>query len=204
LLTLAHQAGFNKAVVLEAAEPQCCAAAGTKWALVKWVHVGRYAVGNETPLPIKQVENPAPIVTGSNCKDSNTKCGNWSMHGECYKNQVWMVGTPKRPGHCLQSCVRCEIYDAHLELIRQSQAKGTVDEAGTANGCKDQDTRCAQWATEGECIKNAAWMVGQASKVGNCMSSCLRCDVWQANVTATAKAAQKAAGEQKPEAAEAY
>jgi hypothetical protein len=118
------------------------------------------------------------------------------MNGECYKNHAWMVGSPARPGHCLQSCLRCEIYSAHLELIRQSQASGTVQEAGSADGCKDLHTRCAEWALEGECINNAVWMVGQTSKVGNCMSSCLRCDAWQANVTATANAAQKAASEQ--------
>lgn len=168
---------------------------------MKWVHVGRFAVGSETPLPISQVENPAPLPTGSLCKDSYAKCGNWSMTGECYKNHIWMVGTPARPGHCLQSCLRCDIYNAHLNLIKLSQEKGT--NSGEATGCMDKDERCAKWSTEGECINNAVWMVGTAAKPGNCMSACMRCDVWQ-KAAASDNSGLQAGGAEKPQAAEVY
>lgn len=52
--------------------------------------------------------------------------------GECYKNEVWMVGTAEHPGHCLSSCLRCDIWKAHLALQKGLQAGKVQTESGAA------------------------------------------------------------------------
>lgn len=170
----------------------CCAAAGTKWAMVKWLHVGRYAMpGTETPAPLTFLDAPPTNHTASDCKDAHAKCNTWSLDKECQYNPTWMVGTPEMPGHCLASCLRCDVWHAHIDLVKRAQQDKAAQKSGGskaahATGCKDQDERCPRWSLEGHCIQTAHWMVGNATSPGQCLSSCLRCDVWQDSLTASA------------------
>jgi hypothetical protein len=53
--------------------------------------------------------------------------------GECYKNEVWMVGTPSHPGNCLSSCLRCDVWKAHVALQSQPHRyPRDEEEQGTA------------------------------------------------------------------------
>lgn len=92
--------------------------AGTKWSMAKWLHVGRYAVGNELWGAITQMENPMPKPP-IDCPDQHENCDGWSLAGECYKNHEWMVGNVTHPGHCLGSCIRCDVWKAHQDWLRQ-------------------------------------------------------------------------------------
>jgi prolyl 4-hydroxylase len=100
--------------------------------MAKWLHVGRYAVNKEPWQAIEQTEQPSPKVPeATECEDKDTKCDQWSNTGECHKNAVWMVGTPSKPGNCLASCMRCDVWKDHLQLQQGLQAGG-VQTAGAA------------------------------------------------------------------------
>ncbi|KAI8102935.1 hypothetical protein M9434_005726 [Picochlorum sp. BPE23] len=45
------------------------------------------------------------------------------------------------------------------------------------NGCGDNHVKCAEWAEQGECQKNASFMVGDSLNPGECLFSCNRCDI---------------------------
>lgn len=94
--------------------------------MAKWLHVGRYAVGNEPRGTIPQVENPIPKPPAVKCPDKFERCEGWSLAGECYKNPIWMVGNVTHPGNCLGSCIRCDIHEAHLKLQEQESKKAAV------------------------------------------------------------------------------
>lgn len=41
--------------------------------------------------------------------------------------------------------------------------------------CEDRDAACAKWADRGDCISNAAVMVGESETEGKCMAACHAC-----------------------------
>jgi hypothetical protein len=43
-----------------------------------------------------------------------------------------MVGTAEHPGHCLSSCLRCDVWKDHLALQKGLQAGSVQTEAGAA------------------------------------------------------------------------
>lgn len=101
----------------------CPVIKGTKWAMAKWIHVGRFAVNGEAPLRIVQADQAMPIpADATECVDADSSCDSWSVRGECFTNEVWMVGTPSEPGNCLFSCMRCDIWKDHLKLQNGLQA----------------------------------------------------------------------------------
>mmetsp|Transcript_13990 Transcript_13990/g.16920 ORF Transcript_13990/g.16920 Transcript_13990/m.16920 type:complete len:672 (+) Transcript_13990:130-2145(+) len=42
--------------------------------------------------------------------------------------------------------------------------------------CVDASERCGEWARAGECLSNAAWMIGQEGSPGHCRVSCGECE----------------------------
>jgi hypothetical protein len=151
--------------------------------MVKWLHVGRYAIpGAEKPAPVTFLATPTTNHTASDCKDAHPTCDTWSLDKQCFYNTEWMVGTPDRPGHCLASCLRCDVWHKHIDLVKRAQqdkAASGPKAAAQPEGCKDKDERCPRWSLEGHCIQTAYWMVGNATHPGSCLPSCLRCDVWE-------------------------
>jgi prolyl 4-hydroxylase len=98
--------------------------------MAKWLHVGRYAVGHEPRGVLTQTDNPIPAPQ-IDCPDMDERCDGWSLAGQCYKNPVWMVGNVTHPGHCLGSCIRCDIWKAHEALQKQAKV-ASMPEAGSA------------------------------------------------------------------------
>lgn len=73
--------------------------------LHRWIHVGHFATGNETPVAVQQtVHTWGP--TGP-CEDADANCQGWAASGECDKNPQFMVGTRANPGSCIKACGRC-------------------------------------------------------------------------------------------------
>jgi hypothetical protein len=173
--------------------------------MVKWLHVGHYAEpGKETPLPMANLGPPPTNHTASDCKNAHAKCDKWSLDKECFFNPEWMIGTPDRPGHCLSSCLRCDVWHAHINLVKRAQQNNAAQgsKAGQVTGCKDQDERCPRWSLEGHCIQTADWMVGNTTSPGQCLSSCLRCDIHQDSMSASA--GQQASGGSKAKGVDVY
>jgi hypothetical protein len=109
--------------------------AGTKYALVKWLHVGRFAMTHDEPTTSIETTVHEASRAPPECVDAHThaqQCEAWSMSGECYKNDGWMVGTPQRPGACLASCLRCDVWRAHLALVGEQQQGAAASEQGAA------------------------------------------------------------------------
>ncbi|RLN42275.1 putative prolyl 4-hydroxylase 7 [Panicum miliaceum] len=50
-----------------------------------------------------------------------------------------------------------------------------VKQAGSADGCEDDNVLCPQWAAVGECTKNPNYMVGTKEAPGFCRKSCKVC-----------------------------
>lgn len=94
--------------------------------MAKWIHVSRYAIGNEPRGVVPQVENPIPKPPQVQCPDKFDRCEGWSLAGECHKNDVWMVGNVTHPGNCLGSCIRCDIWHAHLKQKDAGEDAGKV------------------------------------------------------------------------------
>ncbi|GAX73148.1 hypothetical protein CEUSTIGMA_g601.t1 [Chlamydomonas eustigma] len=87
----------------------CPVIKGVKWSMPKWIHVGHYAMGSETPELIEQSPQAVPKTPSHDgCEDSNDLCDVWAASGECVRNAAFMVGTRARPGTCIQSCNKCE------------------------------------------------------------------------------------------------
>jgi hypothetical protein len=94
----------------------------------KWLHVGRYALpGEPGGDAIEQVIQPLPSVAGD-CADTNDNCEAWSVTSECDKNPAFMLGSIERPGACLKSCGRCDIFKAW----KAAQLAATAKLAGGA------------------------------------------------------------------------
>lgn len=81
------------------------------------------------------------------CLDTRpAQCEKWAREGECEKNNVWMVGTRAKPGHCLRSCKGCHLV-AHLykDLIDKEEAgrptnkKVLSDEPGGGGGGEGEE-----------------------------------------------------------------
>ena len=110
-------------------------AAGTKWSMAKWIHVGRYAINNEKHQQIDQTVTSLPPPPKQDCEDHDARCDSWSYRGECHKNAEWMVGNPEKPGQCLASCLRCDVWKAHLARQHGLEVAGAK---GTATGVEQK------------------------------------------------------------------
>lgn len=85
----------------------------------KWLHVGRYAVGNEPRSVLTHTDDPIPKPPPVDCPDRDERCEGWSLSGECHRSAQWMVGNATHPGHCIGSCIRCDVWEAHQKLQKQ-------------------------------------------------------------------------------------
>lgn len=68
------------------------------------------------------------------CTDTRPRqCEKWAGEGECENNAVWMVGTKKKPGHCLRSCNACHLV-AHLyrDVEEAERRKAAAGDAAAA------------------------------------------------------------------------
>ncbi|XP_077210173.1 putative prolyl 4-hydroxylase 7 isoform X2 [Tasmannia lanceolata] len=69
----------------------CPVIKGEKWSATKWIHVRSFTV-------------PKWQTSGGECVDKDKLCPQWADAGECQKNPLYMVGSPKLPGYCRKSC----------------------------------------------------------------------------------------------------
>lgn len=59
------------------------------------------------------MQHPQPkpgAVEVAGCIDSEQLCADWSESGECERAPAYMVGTAERPGKCVKSCGRCDLF----------------------------------------------------------------------------------------------
>merc|ERR1712079_606411 len=101
-----------------------------------------------------------PIVTGrpGECIDGHSKCSEWASEGECDKNPIWMKE------NCRVSCGTC---DGGPTPSTPSTGGPPTNPPGN---CKDDNSRCEEWAGKGECEANPEYMLV------NCKLSCKACD----------------------------
>lgn len=62
----------------------------------------------------------------------------------------------------------------------QDEVDRDIDAAERLAGegaCRDRRAECTEWASRGECAKNAGYMVGSAEEPGACLWACERCDI---------------------------
>ncbi|PRW32905.1 Prolyl 4-hydroxylase subunit alpha-2 isoform A [Chlorella sorokiniana] len=85
----------------------CPVIKGEKWSAPKWIHVGHYAMGNETPMAVKQHIQKVGGPSGP-CEDKDVNCDAWASTGECEKNPVFMIGNRAVPGSCVKACGMCD------------------------------------------------------------------------------------------------
>lgn len=72
----------------------CPVIEGEKWSATKWIHVRSFDV------PVKR-------SASGECVDDDEHCPQWAAAGECQKNPIYMVGSPKSFGFCRKSCKVC-------------------------------------------------------------------------------------------------
>jgi len=109
----------------------------------------------ESPLT-KEDESPAAQQASSavdGCADKHELCAAWAAQGECAANPAFM-----KTG-CAASCLTCAA-DAELAARRADPA---------AIACDDEHDACTQWAEQGECENNKAFMILECSR------SCATC-----------------------------
>uniref|UniRef100_A0A061R6Q9 procollagen-proline 4-dioxygenase n=2 Tax=Tetraselmis sp. GSL018 TaxID=582737 RepID=A0A061R6Q9_9CHLO len=101
----------------ESLHEACPVIRGTKWSAVKWIHMAPFAVDGEQPVAFEEVvsHRKAPARSAGECRDEDVNCAYWARTGECDNNPAYMVGTAGSPGHCLESCGRCDVAEAELE-----------------------------------------------------------------------------------------
>lgn len=89
----------------------------------KFVHIGTFAEKGSgvKAQDIHPTINPAPVEPAADCPDMDSECGIKAMKKECHTDRGWMVGDAARPGHCLSTCLRCDIWRQHLRLVQQQQ-----------------------------------------------------------------------------------
>jgi prolyl 4-hydroxylase len=91
--------------------------------------------------------------------------------------------------HTACPVIRGEKWSAPL-WIHQARFQGSVEskKAGlprralapngkrpTADACVDLDKSCRSWASAGECVRNADFMIGSHGSVGQCRDACHAC-----------------------------
>ncbi len=107
------------------------------------------------------------------CQDSNDRCPEWAGKGECMSNPSWMLA------NCQKSCNACTTSEQRSSM-GPSISTPTSD-AQECNDLKDEChqtsesgdcllTKCAFWASEGECESNPSYMNNY------CAQSCGQCE----------------------------
>ena len=107
------------------------------------------------------------------CQDSNDRCSEWAGEGECMSNASWMLA------NCQKSCNACTASEQRSST-GPSISTPTTD-AQECNDLKDGChqtsesgdcllTKCAFWASEGECESNPSYMSNY------CAQSCGQCE----------------------------
>ncbi|XP_069993615.1 zinc metalloproteinase nas-4 isoform X2 [Penaeus vannamei] len=84
---------------------------------------------------------------GSKCKDTNMFCKEWSQLGECTKNAPYMSL------FCKNSCGVCDDPEPEPEPGPTKPKK-----------CKNQNKHCKEWASNGQCRVNPAYMLDKCKK----------------------------------------
>ncbi|KAG2489492.1 hypothetical protein HYH03_011945 [Edaphochlamys debaryana] len=94
-----------------------------------------------------------------------------SLHTACpvIKGIKWSMAKWIHVGHYAMGGERREAIDQH------PQPK--VHDPKLPPGCDDADEMCENWAADGECERNAMFMIGTRARPGKCIASCKRCDL---------------------------
>lgn len=70
------------------------------------------------------------------------------------------------------------IWWIHTEQFRPDSLYGRREREAIYRGdCEDLDALCADWAANGQCAKNAAFMLGDPVRLGACRAACGECEV---------------------------
>lgn len=103
--------------------------------------------------------NANPVYMNENCKkacgkcekivcvDKNQHCPFWASIGECSKNPNYMLSS------CQKSCKKCSSGHPQQD-----------DKIPKELQCTDQNSKCAGWASVGECKKNPNYMLQYCKK----------------------------------------
>lgn len=81
----------------------CPVIRGEKFAAPKWLHVGHYAMGGETPVPVQQ--HPQKVGGPLGCRDDDESCEQWAANGEQQLQQS--VGRRGRWGVACRQTMVC-------------------------------------------------------------------------------------------------
>lgn len=119
--------------------PRCCACRLP----LQWIHVGHYAMGDETPVPMKQHTQRVGNLLG--CEDSDQSCEQWAANGE--------------------ACARA--------AAAGSPASGHAWNPMPARALPAPLPECARRGSlpcgAGECENNRTFMVGTSDSPGACV-----------------------------------
>ena len=96
------------------------------------------------------------------CEDSRLQCREWSAQGECAKNPTFMIDS------CSVSCGVCDpsVPQTIADLGRHAWWSVHTTSCGDVHS----ETNCSDWARQGECEANSAFMHME------CPASCGVCD----------------------------
>jgi len=104
------------------------------------------------------------------CRDENSDCPQWAIHGECVNNRDFMITK------CKRSCFDAGVDEA-CRGVKSRRKPKCFDEAGFQ--------ACREWAAQGQCPQNPEFMHIK------CMFSCKRCDMTEEDKRLIADAALK-------------
>lgn len=113
---LQHDGGMNG--LRFQADVCLCMTVGTKWSMQQFIRVGCYSP-DSTAQPTRQTQNPAPLLPMVDCSDHMPGCAKYKLQ-QCYWQEALMVGNATHPGQCLATCMRCDVWRAHLQLRGRS------------------------------------------------------------------------------------
>merc|ERR1719154_95668 len=122
-------------------------------------------------------------TTSNNCVDDNEFCGDWQRKGECTRNAEFMNKS------CKKSCNACSTVTTTTAAPTTTPTEGTT----TSSNCKDDNQFCSDWATKGECTRNAEFMNLSCKKSCNSCSSTTTTTTEKATTTTTLGTTTKAA-----------